>query len=187
MKTAFPILVTVIATSTVLAQPQSPSFVLQQTTANGGGESCASTSFAVDGSAGQEATIGTSSSPRFVLQSGFWSHLGSSLVPVILMADKNGSNPDWTDLSWSGNNSPYQVYGSGDCSDVFGNQIATESGNAWTDSLPTGNLFCYSVLATAPGPMENPETGLVSSSTSGFEVDPRAPRISARPTGTPQP
>jgi len=143
--------------SSALGGAQSASYVLQQSTTNDGGETATSTSYRLDASLGQEATIGTSSSPRYVLQSGFWSFVGSGLVPVVLQAEKNGTAPDDVDLTWSGNNSPYDIYAGTDCTDIFSHYLTQEAGNAYTDSpLPAG-LTCYSVLATAPGPIAPPQ------------------------------
>jgi hypothetical protein len=89
----------VLSAFPVLAQSSSASYVLQQSTIDAAGEAGTSTSFALTASLGQELTVGTSSAPPYVLQSGFWSFLGSGLVPVILAVDKNSSNPgnvDWT-------------------------------------------------------------------------------------------
>ena len=158
------------------AQPQSPSYRLQQSTANGGGETASSGGFRLDASAGQESAIGTSSSPRFVLQSGFWSFGGSGLVPVLLMARKNGADPADVDLSWSGNNSPYDLYSATDCTDIHNHYLAQEGSNAYTDSPLPADLTCYSVLATAPGPIAPPPVPAADrrpSSTSTAEGRPR--------------
>ena len=75
--------------SWTVAQSSSTNYVLKQHTVSSAGQEASSAGYALGASAGQEATIGTSSSPRFVLQSGFWSFAGSGLVPVILAVDKS--------------------------------------------------------------------------------------------------
>jgi len=139
------------------AQSSSPSFRLTQSTLNGGGQtsvSPAGSNFRLSGSLGQESTIGTSSSFGYVLQSGFWSWQGSGLVPVILTGVKNGTTPADPDLSWTGNNSPYSMYRATDCSAVASGYLLTQPGQTWTDTVPpAAQLVCYSVFATAPGPI----------------------------------
>ena len=101
--------------------------------------------------------MGTSSSNHFVLQAGFWSFLGSGLVPVYLAVDDTIGIPGNVDLSWSGNNSPYSVYQSVDCTDVFSSLLTTTTANQLTNVMPpAATLVCYSVLATAPGPAPPP-------------------------------
>lgn len=134
----------------------SPGYSLTRATLNGGAESSSSASYVLTPTLGQELTIGTSASPRFVLQSGFWSTLGSGLVPVLLAVD-TGSVPDAVDLSWSGNNAPYDMYQSVDCSAVFAGSTITTSANALDDvGTAPGGLSCFNVLATAPGPIVVP-------------------------------
>lgn len=138
-------------------QAQSASFRLVQSTLDGGGEESASSTRRAWGSIGQELTIGTSAAPHAILQSGFWSFLGSSLVPVLLTLDKDGGIPASPELTWSGNNPPYTIYRATDCAGVFGGVLAVEPTNTHTDgsSFPDG-LTCYNVLATAPGPFTLP-------------------------------
>ena len=137
--------------------PQSASYRLTHATTNGAGEPSDSSSFSLDASLGQESAVGVSSSRYHVLQSGFWSFLGSALVPVILTASRNPSNPDDVDLAWSGNNSPYDIYASTACANIFDHYLAQEVGNTYTDSPGPADLTCYSVLATAPGPLNRPD------------------------------
>jgi hypothetical protein len=146
-----------LLTPAALAQSSSASYVLKQSTTNGGGETTTSTSYRLTASAGQESTIGTSSSPAYVLQSGFWSYLGSGLVPVILMVHKNGITPGNVDLTWSGNNSPYDIFEATDCTNVYAAYYDMTPSNSYPDiTPPVADLTCYSVLATAPGPAPPP-------------------------------
>lgn len=152
-------LTTVIALllpATLLAGPSSPSFHLVQSTTNGGGAPGSSASFVLDGSAGQESVIGASSSPHYVVQSGFWSFLGSSLVPVLLTANKNATQQDDVDLLWTGNNSPYDLYAATDCASVYASYLTTIPGQSHTDSPIPADLTCYAVVAHAPGPITPP-------------------------------
>ena len=145
--------------ATAQAQSSSASYVLQQSTTNSAGETATSGSYRLSPSLGQEATIGASSSPGFVLQSGFWSFVGSGLVPVFLFVDKNAIDPEDMDLNWSGNNDPYDLYRTDDCTDVFASYLDTTALKDYTDvTTPTVTLLCYSVLATAPGPAPPPQT-----------------------------
>jgi hypothetical protein len=137
-----------------LAQSASPSYRLTQSTVNGGGRESSSASRRAHDSAGQESSVGTSSSPHFVLQSGFWSFVGTGLVPVVLHVNRNVVVRTTPDLSWTGNNPPYAVYRTSGCSGVFSGFLSSEPTSDYTDgsSLASG-LSCYNVLATAPGPV----------------------------------
>jgi hypothetical protein len=154
-----PAMVLLFSALSVQAQSSSASYVLQQSTTNNAGDTANSGSYRLSPSLGQESTIGTSSSPGFVLQSGFWSFVGSGLVPVILSVDKNAIDPEDMDLNWSGNNDPYDLYRTDNCSDVFSFYLDTSFDNDYTDvTTPAVTLLCYSVLATAPGPAPPPPT-----------------------------
>ena len=147
----------VLATTRARCQSESASFRLQQSTFDGAGQASGAPHFRGNGSVGQESTIGTSASPGFVLQSGFWSFTGSGLVPVYLLMQKNTLDPDDLDLQWTGNNPPYSIYRSADCPNVFASSATTDFEPHHTDtSPPPGPLVCYNVLATAPGPIANP-------------------------------
>jgi hypothetical protein len=144
----------------VNAQSGSASYVLQQSTLNGGGQAISSANFRMTASLTQESVIGVSSSPGHVLQSGFWSYYGAGLVPVLLLVHKNGATPADPDLSWSGNNAPYVIYrqfgasASSACGSVFGNLLTSQTPQFYTDTSPPASpLTCYNVLATAPGPV----------------------------------
>ena len=143
----------ILAVLPVWAQSSSTSYILQQSTVNAGGEPSDSTNYRLDASAAQEVTIGTSSSTTYVLQSGFWGFVGSGLVPVILTVDDNAGTPGNINLSWSGNNSPYDIYEATDCTNIFGTFFDTTPANDYLNiAPPAADLVCYSVLATAPGP-----------------------------------
>lgn len=153
------------------ALSQSTNYCLQQATINGGGTTSTSASYRLTGSLAQESVIGVSASPNYVLQSGFWSYYGSGLVPVLLMVNKNGSDPAHPDLSWTGNNAPYSVYRVNNaCNSVFSNFLTSQNPLAYTDTNPpAGPLVCYSILATAPGPVPPPgdEPGMMSPNPAG--------------------
>jgi len=138
------------------AQASSANFRMQQSTFNGGGTTSVSpsgTNYRLTASLGQESVIGVSSSPNYIVQSGFWSYFGSGLVPVLLMVQKNGVIPADPDLSWSGNNPNYMIYRSAGCATVFSSLLTTVTPQSYTDAAPlAAPLVCYSVLATAPGP-----------------------------------
>jgi len=106
----------------------------------------------MNGSLGQEMTVGCSSSYHYVLQSGFWGRYGSTLVPVILMVTRDMGDPDWPRLDWSGNNAPYSIYRAIDCSQIFSGLYDSTGEKYYTDeSPPSEDLTCYNILATAPG------------------------------------
>jgi hypothetical protein len=146
----------------------SASFCMQQTTLNGGGTTSVSpsgTNFRLTASLGQESVIGVSSSPSYVLQSGFWSYYGSGLVPVLLTVAKDVGPTFYPKLNWTGNNPNYSIYRLGGassasaCSTVFASLYQTVTPQTLTDNAPLANpLTCYSVLATAPGPVPNEGT-----------------------------
>ncbi|MDH3628425.1 MAG: hypothetical protein OEV00_14665 [Acidobacteriota bacterium] len=148
------LLIAVLCTGPALAEvASSPSYVLQQTAVDGAGTESSSGSYVMNGAAVQKATIGTSASPAYVLQSGFFSYLGSGLVPVVLTVDKDAIDPQDIDLSWSGNNDPYSVYRSIDCTAIIGGFLAQVNTNDYDDdTVGTTGLNCYRVFATAPGP-----------------------------------
>jgi len=147
------------ATLSASAQSSSTNFVLQQSTLNTSGQEQTSASYRLTASLGQELTVGTSSSTHLVLQSGYWSFLGSGLVPVVLTVEKNVVTPANLDLSWSGNNSPYDVFESTNCASIFASPLTTTPNNTLTNiTPPVATLVCYSVLATAPGPAPPPST-----------------------------
>ena len=140
-----------------LAQSSSANFRLQQSTTNDGGQTSTSANYRLDASIGQESAIGASSYLNDLLQSGFWSFLGSGLAPVILTVVKNGTTPTNPDLAWTGNNPTYQLYRATDCSAVFSTLIGSQSPKAYTDiAPPAAPVVCYNVLATAPGPIPPP-------------------------------
>lgn len=158
----------------------SASFCMQQTTLNGGGTTSVSptgTAFRLTASIGQESVIGVSSSPNYVLQSGFWSYYGSGLVPVLLTVAKDVSPTFYPKLNWTGNNPNYSVYrlggatSSAACSTVFSNLLTTVTPQTYTDAAPlAAALSCYSVLATAPGP--TPPSGTEFSPNASGSLDP---------------
>lgn len=122
---------------------------LQQYTLDAAGLPVISTNYRLNASMGQELATGCSSTPHYVLQSGFWGAYGSTLVPVVLTLTKSGVNPQ---LDWSGNNAPYSIYRASNCADTFNNYYAGTTAKTFTDtSPPPDNLICYDILATAPG------------------------------------
>jgi len=134
----------------------STSYCLQQATLNGAGSPADSStlSFALDASMGQEMAVGCSSSPHYVVQSGFWGYYGPTLVPVILMVTKDPGNPEWPVLEWSGNNAPYSVYRAEDGSIIFDSYYDSTGDKIYPDEAPLpASLVFYNVLATAPGRM----------------------------------
>ena len=64
-------------------------------------------------------------------------------------------------LLWSGNNPPYDLFRSSDCTNVTTTPpLTTLSGNSYAEtSAPMVNLLCYQVFATAPGPGPPPGAG----------------------------
>src|SRR5512136_2049024 len=78
----------------------SSSYCLRQATLDAAGQpvATATTRYALNASLGQELVVGCSSSPHYVLQSGFWGRYGSTLVPVLLMVTKAPGNSDWPKL-----------------------------------------------------------------------------------------
>ena len=142
-----------LAAAPVIAQSESSSYVLHQSTASSTGGPSDSSSFRLDGVAAQPVTIGVSSSPRFVVQSGLFSFVGSGLAPVVLSVDHTLGMTGQIDLAWTGSNPPYSIYESTDCIGIFDSLLATTTSNDQPGiTPPAGSLVCYSVLATAPGP-----------------------------------
>jgi len=143
----------------VLGASESENYRLEPATADTGGAELQSAAYRLGSSTGQEVVVGTSSSPHFVLQSGFWGYAGSGLVPVELVVARNAIDPQHVDLIWSGNNPPYDVFQATDCANVFAQYYDTTGGNAYPDvTSPAASLVCYQVLATAPGPAPPPDS-----------------------------
>jgi uncharacterized repeat protein (TIGR01451 family) len=96
-------------------EPASTSFVLSQSTLSGGAGAAVSSSFVLDGSAGQPTTVGSTVSTSFVIESGFWNSLSAQLV---LTAAGSGSGrgtlsgPGFACTADAGT-------GIGDCSESF--------------------------------------------------------------------
>ena len=156
------------------AQSSSASYRLVSTTLDAAGGSPAGPSASLNGSLGQELVVGVSAGPHFVLQSGFWGFLGSTVTPVVLAVNRNPGDPDAIDLTWSGNNATYDIYRStsSHCDSQYASVLAATSANAYTDAEPpSAPLVCYSVLAVAPGPVAPPQ---------GFDVVGR-PHLEAVP------
>lgn len=154
-------LCTILVLAPLLAAdpPSSASFILQQSTLNSAGETGTSASYNLDSSLAQELTIGASSSHHLVIQSGFWGFIGASLVPVVLQVDLNPVTVGNIDLRWSGNNPLYDIYQATNCTDVFSAYYASTANNEYTNAAPpAASLVCYSVLATAPGPIVPPDS-----------------------------
>jgi len=136
------------------AQSQSANFRLQPAALNAGTGASTSATTQTHASLGQSLVVGASSSPHFVVQSGYWSFLGATLVPVVLAVNKVPAQPGAVDLAWSGNNAPYDIYRATLCATVYSGVFATTAESPYTDSSPpTEALTCYNVLATAPGPL----------------------------------
>ncbi len=159
-KTAFTIVLTIatlaiaLAVAPVHAQSQSQSFVLRPAVIDSAGGPSVSAGHRLDGSLGQGAVVGSSASPHFIVQSGYWGIFGSTVTPVVLAANKTPSMEGAVDLSWSGNNASYDLYRAAGCATVFAGTFATSSNNAYTDASPPASpLTCYNVLAVAPGPV----------------------------------
>lgn len=139
------------------AQATSAHYRLEPVTINGGGAPATSANKRLIASLGQELTIGASSSPHYIAQSGFWGFLGSTVVPVVLTAVRNPVRAVDVDLSWSGNNASYALYRNTDCASIFANVLVTTANRVYIDtSAPLGGLTCYNVLADAPGPIPPP-------------------------------
>jgi len=140
------------------AQSQSPSYRLQPVTMDAGGARGVGATALADGSLGQALVVGASSAPHFIVQSGFWGFLGSTVVPVVLAANKVPAQTGAVGLSWSGNNASYDVYRAANCATVFAGVFTSTSSNAYTDpTAPASGLTCYNVLAYAPGPSPPPQ------------------------------
>ena len=163
-------LLVVSAALPAVAESTSPSYRLKQATINGGGGvsvSPSGTAYRLAASIGQESSIGTSSSFGAVVQSGFWSFAGTGLVPILLTGREPAADPE---LSWSGNNPPYALYRSTNCAAVTSSFLTTTSSQLYTDtSSPAGSIVCYSVFATAPGPIA--PVGAVSPEPDGTLVE----------------
>jgi hypothetical protein len=97
--------------------------------------------------------VGVSANETFILQSGFWSFVGSGPVPIVLAVDRELSEDLTCDLNWSGNDPPYEIYMAQDCAAVFQSLYATSSDNSMSDVLPAaGGLTCFNVVSMTSAP-----------------------------------
>ena len=109
---------------------------------------------AINSSIGQESAIGVSSTTESILQSGFWSHAGVGMLPILLMGRKVPANSTLPTFDWTGNAPSYAMYWSENCADVDSHFRFTQAPKVWTDSgSHPGDLVCYSVYGMAPGPV----------------------------------
>jgi len=143
----------VLFSSAALAEEStSASYRLEPLTTNNGGEPAMSTSYRAHGSAGQEATVGTSAGYSYIMEAGFWSFIGTRLHPVLLMVDPDAGDATLPFLNWTGSEAPFVIHRSTDCATLALFPHTAESGNSWTDTLPpAAPIVCYRVFATAPG------------------------------------
>ncbi|MGH9870400.1 MAG: cohesin domain-containing protein [Candidatus Polarisedimenticolia bacterium] len=123
-----------------------PTYLLSMKSVNSGGGEAASASWRAGGSMGQESVVEASAAFGHVVQSGFWSFAGTGVVPVVLSVGA-------TVLSWSGNDPPYSIYRSGDCSDVGSSLLTVTPASSFSDpAVPApGQVFCYQVEPAPPG------------------------------------
>jgi len=150
------------ATMHAAAQSTSPSYRLQPSTLSTAGRATAGSAVLADGTLAQPSTVGASASLHFITESGYWSFLGSTIVPVVLMTSRHPGSPGAIDLAWSGNNAPYAIYRATDPASIYGGAaLASTSNNAYDDAAPpAGSLVCYSVLTGPPGLVPpNPDRG----------------------------
>lgn len=123
-----------------------PTYLLSMKSVNTGGGDAASASYRARGSLGQESVVDASAAFGYVVQSGFWSFAGTGQVPVVLTVGASA-------MSWSGNDPPYSVYRSGNCSDVGSSLLAVTPSSSYSDPLEpaAGQVFCYQVEPAPPG------------------------------------
>ena len=149
----WPVVAMIVATLGAPAargQASSANFVLEPASPNSGGRTAVSPSYRLVGSLAQPAPTTSAAAPSFILQSGFWGFLGSLPVPLVLAVDRNPSDPDHCDLTWSGNAPPYEVYASADCADVLSYPVASSSRNALEGvEPPVARLVCFDVESIA--------------------------------------
>ena len=143
------------------AESQSPSYRLSPVAIDAAGDQVGGPTHRLSASLAQESTVGSSASPHFIVQSGFWSFLGTTMVPVLLSVSHTpGGDHESVDLSWSGNQASYDIYRSTDCAALFSSPLTATSDNDYTDANPpSSTLVCYTVLGEAPGPLTIPRKG----------------------------
>jgi len=143
--------VVIFACAPLCAQSSSPSYVLQRSTLNSAGQTGFAPSFRLKFSLGRDASVAVSANESFILQAGFWSFVASGPVPVVLAVARSASEDLACDLSWSGNDPPYEIYVAEDCAAVFQSLYATSSDNSLSDVVPaTGGLTCFNVVSMTP-------------------------------------
>src|SRR6185503_16852987 len=92
------------------AASESPSYRLSPVAIDAAGAPAGGPTHRLSASLAQESTVGSSASPHFVVQSGFWSFLGTTMVPVLLSVSHTPGDSESVDLSWSGNQASYDIY-----------------------------------------------------------------------------
>ena len=142
-----------LACAPLWAQSSSPSYVLQRSTLNSAGQTVFAPSFKLRFSLARDASVGSSANETFILQSGFWSFVGSGPVPIVLAVDREDPEDLSCDLSWSGNDPPYEIYAAEDCAAVFQSLYATSSDNSASDVSTAGSrLTCFNVVSMTSAP-----------------------------------
>ena len=53
--------------------------------------------------------VGTSADYSYILEAGFWSHIGTRLHPVLLMVDPDAGDASLPFLHWTGSEAPFIV------------------------------------------------------------------------------
>jgi len=177
VKSFLPLAVVLLATSAAPAAAQdstSASFRIQGLAISATNTPSSSTHFRISGSAANAATVTPSASASFVSQPGFWGWIGNGVVPLILATSKPSSTK--IALDWTGNDPPFRVYRSTDCSDPLQSEIAWTSDHQVVDRPPPlAPLVCYTVYASAPGSLglAPPDDGFAPSPT-GVVQKPRS-------------
>ena len=78
---------------------------------------------------------------------GFWSALGDLPVPIILRVQRNGTDPDAIDLTWTGSDSDFQVCRDVTPQDVCAHPYAFTSDCHYTDPGATAaDAVYYSII-----------------------------------------
>jgi len=129
---------------------KSPSYVMERVTVTSSAASTSSVTFDMLLTFGEEGPTGSASFCNGGFQSslGFWSVLGESPAPSLLMVDHNGGDPQAVDLTWSGSASSFDVLRSEvapQIQDPLSLQFSTTQCEA-TDAPPTTpNLLFYRI------------------------------------------
>jgi hypothetical protein len=133
-----------------LAQ-ESASYVADRTTVTAVAGRASSAGYVIEATLGEIHPVGSASfcNVGFTNSTGFWSVLGDSQVPIVLMLAHDPGDPVTALLSWTGSYPQFEVLRSASAADVLDplNLLTTTAGcDAADPDPPAATVFFYMVV-----------------------------------------